>query len=616
MRGSGLLWRLLAWLSLAACSDASLYGQGGDDLSPDRVALRGRVCTSDARTPDFPVNVLFLADRAAGPLFATFDPQLSRLRALRETVSLHSGSGRFRFAVAGFGPFARQLAPAEGWFSDDPGEIDSALATLGLPQGCVAGRCRDLGDALETARAIIEADLLEQTAGLNLRSRYVVVLLLGGPPDPTEDPAILEQLLTEQVSDLRADVEGAGALGFALHTLFLAAPDPDAPDPAAALDATASLAETLSFVGAGRAERFDTADAITLERLGLLQLVSLLQAKGLLVNNVTALPGPRGPRRDADLDGIADEDEAALGLDTAVRDSDGDGLGDLVELLVAMDPLAYDEPPFACLDLGPPPWADEDVDLMNACEERLVGTDTSLPDTDGDGIADWHEVSWRTNYLAPDLLVDADWDGANNGAELQQHTDPVSSDATSHLSDAYRYEIEDEGFSPEASVSPPRFTGGVRVTGGGEDLVGGLGTLRFAPPATLSWQAPGDELAGPDVDVSEGGRFRLDGQAGRERWISVDVTPGALPPLAVEEPLQVDLVERNCVTWTVRNVRLVPGANDVVVSFAEAPAADITRPGLFRLAHIPVEYRPDELRRIPSTPVVEVAPEEFASVGR
>jgi len=603
----------LLFAALVGCTDASLYGRSPDDLSPDRVALRGRLCTSDGRSEDFPVNLLFLVDRAAGPLFATFDPQLSRLRALRETVSLHSGSGRFRFAVAGFGPYAHPLAPLEGWFTDDPGEIDRALATLGLPQGCVAGRCRDLSDGIDTARAIIEAHMLERTAGENLRSRYIVVLLLAGPPDDTTPEAL--QALTDRVGRLRADVEAEGALGFALHTLFLAASDPDDPDPDM-LDQLDELAGTLAFVGAGRSERFDTADAITLDRLGLLHLVSLLEAKGLLVNNVTALPGPRGLRRDGDRDGLSDAEEADLGTDPERGDSDGDGLGDLVELLVTMDPRTADDPPFPCLDLGPAPWTDLDTDLMNACEERLLGTDASLPDTDGDAVSDWHEVSWRTNHLAPDLLVDADWDGANNGLELQQHTDPTTSDATSHLSDAYRYEIEDEGFSPEATISQPRFTGGVTVTGGGDDLAGGLGTLRFTPPATLSWQAPGDELAGPEVDVGGGGDFRLDGQAGRERFVSVDVTPGALPPNAVEEPLQVDLVERNCLSWTVRNVRLVPGDNDVVVSFAEAPSAEITRPGLFRLASIPVTYLPEERRRIPSTPVVEVAPEEFTSIGR
>ncbi len=607
---------VLAASLLVGCTDASLYGQGADDLSPDRVALTGRLCTSDARTADFPVNVLFLVDRAAGPMFASFDPELSRLRALRETVALHSGGQRFRFSVAGFGPYARLLAPEEGWFSGDQGAIEIAMATLGLPQGCVAGRCRDLEDGLDTARSIIEADLLEQTAGENLRSRYVVVVLLGGPPDSGDDAAVTEQLLVEQVASLREDVEDAGALGFALHVLFLAAPDPLADDPSAELDATENLAETLAFVGSGRAERFDVSEAVTLERLGLLDLVSRLQAKGLLVNNVTALPGPEGPRRDTDHDGLADEEERDLGTDDTLRDSDGDEIGDLVELLVAMDPRVADDPPFPCLDLGPAPWPDLDVDLMNTCEERLLGTDPSLPDTDGDAVSDWHEVAWRTNYLAPDLLEDADSDGANNGAELQQHTDPASSDATSHLSDAYRYEIVDEGFSPEASVSQPRYTGGVRVTGGGEDLTGGLGTLRFTPPSVLSWQAPGDELVGPALDVGGGGAFRLESQEGRERWIAVEVESRALPPNGVEEQLQVALVERNCLSWTVRNVRLVPGDNDVVVSFAEAPAAEITRPGLFRLASIPVTYLPEERRRIPSVPVVEVAPEEFTSIGR
>ncbi|MEM6927120.1 MAG: hypothetical protein AAF602_09340, partial [Myxococcota bacterium] len=97
---------------------------------------------------------------------------------------------------------------------------------------------------------------------------------------------------------------------------------------------------------------------------------------------------------------------------------------------------------------------------------------------------------------------------------------------------------------------------------------------------------------------------------------AIDVVFPALPPNGVEETLQVSLVERNCIDWTVRNVRLVPGDNNILVSFAEAPSAEITRPGLFRLASVPVTYLPDEGRRVPSTPVVEVAPEEFTTIGR
>ena len=493
--------------------------------------------------------------------------------------------------------------------------IYSALATLGLPQGCVDGSCRDIGDSIELARALIEADLVDHTAGENLRTQYVTVLISGGPPDVDGTIEQAQQQLVEQVASLRADVEEAGALGFALHTLFLAASDPADPDPES-LDATETLLRALSFVGAGRSERFDTADAITLERLGLLRLVSLLAAKNLHVNNGTALPGLEGPQADHDLDGIADDEEAALGLDPSVSDTDGDGVGDLIELIVTRDPTVAEDPPLPCRDLGSPPWLDVDVDLLDACAERLLGTDPSLPDTDGDGMPDGLEVFWRTNHLAQDLLDDIDWDGTNNGTELQQHTDPTTSDAGSHLSDAYRYEVVDEGFVATPSITDPRHVSGVAVTGGGGDLIGGLGTLRYEPPGTLSWQPPSDEVAGSDVDVREGGAFRLPAQSSSDRWLAIDVQPVALPAVGVEEPLQVEQIERNCLSWTVRNVRLVPGDNDVFVTFAQAPAGRLTRPGLFRLAHVPVLYLPDERRRVPSDPVVTVASEEFAQIGR
>ncbi|MCP4197287.1 MAG: hypothetical protein GY762_09065, partial [Proteobacteria bacterium] len=80
--------------------------------------------------------------------------------------------------------------------------------------------------------------------------------------------------------------------------------------------------------------------------------------------------------------------------------------------------------------------------------------------------------------------------------------------------------------------------------------------------------------------------------------------------------------ERHCLSYEVRNIRLVEtdardtegGENDVYIYFAQAPAGRLTLPGLFRVAHIPVEYHPDT-GRDPSDLLVEVNDEEFASIG-
>ncbi|MBW2258569.1 MAG: hypothetical protein JRI25_28820 [Deltaproteobacteria bacterium] len=376
----------------------------------------------------------------------------------------------------------------------------------------------------------------------------------------------------------------------------------------------------MSFVGAGRFERFDSPDAITLDQIGLLKLSSLLEAKSLLVTNLSALPGLDGPVPDGDRDGLGDEIETTLGTDPLVADSDGDGLGDMVETLISLDPLVAEAALPPCAELEGPPWGDVDTDFLNDCEELLLGTNPTLPDTDGDSYPDWVEVSQHTDYLRADALDDADWDGARNGDEIAAHTDPGSADANSHLADAYRYDVTDEGFVTEPNVRSPRDVVGVTVLGAGADTAGGLGILGYAPgpPPTLSWQSPQDETPGPAVEVGATGSYRLYSSSAVsgevQRWIEVEVEPALLPPDPVEELLLVELSEQNCLSWTVRNIRLVEGDNDVFVYFAESPQGQLTRPGLFRLAHIPVHYDPDTGRE-PSAPLVEVGDEEFASIG-
>ena len=107
-----------------------------------------------------------------------------------------------------------------------------------------------------------------------------------------------------------------------------------------------------------------------------------------------------------------------------------------------------------------------------------------------------------------------------------------------------------------------------------------------------------------------------------ERWISVSADPAQLPPQDAEELLLVEHSERHCLSFTVRNIKLLEtmgvdgptGVNDVFVYFAQTPKDRLTLPGLFRVAHIPVEYHP-ETGRVPGDLLVEVADEDFVAVG-
>lgn len=650
-RAAALL--LLAVVGFAGCSDSHLYGMGMEDPAADRLGLTGRVCTDDPREAGFPVKVIFLVDTAMGPMFGMpveegGDPELVRLHALRDTLAIHSGNDAFSFAVASFGPYARKLAPEEGYFTRNPGELETGVSMLALPQGCMYEICRDYGDGLTLARSMIEGDMATLTPGERSRTQYVIVMFSGGRPEPRAceyeccDPADEEcddsecvqnwactkTVLRDQVAELRDDIEEQGALSLSVHTLLLAVLDNTLGNPEANLDETIDLMQQMAFAGAGLYEQFNVADAITLDHIGLLKLSSLLEAKSLLVTNMSVLPGVGDAIKDSDGDGLGDglEGKDPINTDPRQWDSDGDGVGDMLELLFSLDPLTS-EVPGACegLDL---PYTDLDSDLLNECEEVLLGTDPSLPDTDGDALPDWVEVVFGTDYLHPDALADSDWDGVSNGDEALGHTDPRSSDATSHLGSAYRYDVTDEGIVSEPSVSDPHQVTGVTVLGAGEDTAGGLGALRYSPgnPPTLAWKDPQDGAHGGAVQIPSAGTYVLESISAEsqalDRWLEVEVDPALLPPNGVEELLLVEQSERHCLTFTVRNIRLVEtastggdgGRNDVFVYFAQSPAGQLTLPGLFRVAHIPVVYHP-ETGRDPSDPLVLIEDEDFVAIG-
>jgi hypothetical protein len=124
----------------------------------------------------------------------------------------------------------------------------------------------------------------------------------------------------------------------------------------------------------------------------------------------------------------------------------------------------------------------------------------------------------------------------------------------------------------------------------------------------------------------EPGTYTLDSSSvateGAERWLKVDVEPSLFPPTSVDERLLVQLSERHCVSFTVRNIRLMEtvedggrgGVNNVFLYFAEAPKDRLTVPGLFRAVHVPVEYH-QASGRDPAEPIVEVTDGEFTSIG-
>jgi hypothetical protein len=637
-----------AILALAAgCTDASLFSSERGAGQADRVALSGRICTEDPLEARLPLRVIVAGDVAQGPLFGTYDPATSRVNTLSSFVQSALTDDDTSLAVVSFAGLSRRLAPLDAELTRNPGELFAGINQLGLPVGCSrGGRCRDPIEALRSIRALIQGDLESTPPGLRVATQYVVLFVTAGPADPLavqvdccapDDAGCLDaepapslacerELELAEVTGMQAAIREAGAVGLRFHVVHLAAAD------AATNDIAASVLRDLAQAGDGTYQRFDAISGLSPSALNLLGARQSLRVKTLLVENPHAQPSSAGPLLDSDADGLPDAQELRLGSSPTTRDTDGDGIGDLVEVLVGFEPTVP-EMPVSCAGLDP--FVDRDFDGLFDCDEALLGTEATLADTDGDGMPDPFEVRGRTDYLTPDDDEDTDGDGVSNGEELRQRSDPRSTDVATHLAFGVRAEIEDEGVTEELVALDLLELRAVQVEPSA-GTTAGVGVLLWDPVGrTLAWRdgsdgtegdrvsvdpEPGEEFPAGELLLGSSSYAPSQGEEGRFLRVTVDETDFALPDEPVSEAVRIVRRRRECLSYTVRNIRLMPtlalddgseaGLNRLLLYFLEAPPGRLDAPGPFRISEIPVLFDPPD-RREPAAAVLTVFEEEF-----
>ncbi|MFZ5468931.1 MAG: calcium-binding protein [Myxococcota bacterium] len=429
----------LGALSLA-CTDAGLYaaGQGGIG-GPDRAEIEARACVPLASGEAFPVKVLYAVEGGAN---------VDRVLTGKMTEALQSLGARFSTPGVTFGlvAFHTVATGLQGQFVD-AAQIQQAVTQYAAYQeaGPVSLRA-----PLKLARSILSGDMQTGCKGTVARTRYVVVLVFGSAdtscanpvfnagidprcnallPDEAACSACELTQVTDQLKNL-AEEHGAGEV--VVYPVYVrTTPDQtvSAMGAAIARSGGTSLIET---------DPLNLANTVN-QQISYASLQRALRLKRLVAFNRNSISRTGQLLVDSDGDGVADEEEVALGLDPTLPDSDTDGLMDGVELRMGLRP----QPGNVDLINGCNVADDTDGDRLNDCEERVLGTDACVTDSDGDALPDLVELLGGTNPLIPEDLADADRDGFTNIAEIERHTDPNSADIAYGNERAYGYFIDD-----------------------------------------------------------------------------------------------------------------------------------------------------------------------------
>jgi hypothetical protein len=423
----------LGMLALS-CTDAGLYAIGGrGGGGPDRADFSGIGCVPLAAGDAFPVKVLFAVQAGSqgipvGEMTDALNSIVARFPLPYISFALITYHGVATGIQGSFVP-ASTFANAIPRYNAQSGD--------GPPS---------MRNALRLARSILSGEMVTGCRGVTARTRYLVVLLNSTYDTSCANPAFNAGLdstclaaptaadcsaceldkATRELTDLM-QLYGAGEVS--VQPIYVP-PDPSAPHPDA-------LTAVRAVARAGGTQVLQTpAPNLTgaLNGLNYASLQRALALKRIVGFNRSALSIAGALYADTDGDGVSDPREAELTLDPIKPDTDDDGIMDGVEIRMGMNPLVADT------ITGCNRYGDIDLDRLNDCEERVLGTDSCVADTDGDALPDLVEALSRTNPLVPEDLRDTDGDGISNAEEVMAHTDPQSVDNDYRSQRAYGYE--------------------------------------------------------------------------------------------------------------------------------------------------------------------------------
>jgi hypothetical protein len=440
----------LALLCLS-CTDTGIYGETGGRSAGNKAELSGEVCAPLPSGTAFPVKVIFAMQGGTGIDLPTRDLVVDTLNGL----PAHFPNPYLSVAVVAF----HTVATAE--ISEFVPPIDSAVFSTGVERYKTYQESGPIWftGPLKLSKSLISGDMDTACRGDTARGRYLVLLMVFNADDSCNNAAFnadvepeCNDLLNQTPPDprgcalceVRLRTQAIRALGaqsgadVRVQPIFVttAAGMMGPVDPAV----QAAREEVLEIAAAGDTTAMEV-DPSNLDKALLAVDYSpvkrTLTLKRLIAFNRNALARDGHILVDSDGDGISDDDEKnRYHTDPTKPDTDGDLINDGIEVKFGMNPLAKD------VINGCNPLGDADEDRLNDCEERVLGTDPCMEDTDGDGLPDLVELNAGTNPLVAEDLKDDDGDGRNNVDEVLAHTDPNSADIAFGQENGYVYSVD------------------------------------------------------------------------------------------------------------------------------------------------------------------------------
>jgi uncharacterized protein YegL len=416
----------------------------------DKFSVTGQFCTGLPDPAQFPVRVLFMAD-ISGSMAISDPPQMDcghpvclsrRAQAVVDTMNKYPPGDGVAYGLISFASSASILTTGSNGISGFTTNVDQILTAV--PSFTAVYGQTNYDAALSLAYQMLQADMNELGTSARASARYEIIFMSDGAPDP-DNTGPGESL----PPDVRTDVLNIASLQttqqlalVSLNTVYINA----ANTPESQVFQASTLMSAMANLANGQFRQVDSNQSINLFYIDFTSLVRSYALKSFVVSNVTerSLAAPTGgsmPGVDTDGDGLPDELEALIGTSPLLVDTDGDGFSDFLEYQLrnsGLDPLYPDDADCS----GPGDRNDTDGDGLLNCEERFIGTSLQLADSDGDGYSDDIEYHNGTNPVIVDNTGDLDFDSAENGFELQNHTDPLRDDAAEFSQIAYRYTLQ------------------------------------------------------------------------------------------------------------------------------------------------------------------------------